>query len=135
MTTHQTNSKLLNMTSWLCQILLSITFIWAAGMKWFEPMDQLAQMWPWTADNPLLTKITGVFDFAAGLGLVLPMALLIRPVLTLYAACGTLALMLAAIVFHVSRGESSQIGFNVFVLLMAGFIAWVRGKKTIIHKQ
>ena len=127
MTQHQTPPKALNIASWVCQILLALTFVWAAGMKLFQPIEELAQMWPWTADNPTLTRITGVFDLLAGLGLVLPAAFRIRPVLTLYAAYGTIALMIAAIVFHVSRGEASQIGFNVFVLVAAMFIAWVRG--------
>ena len=127
MTQHQTPPKALKIASWVCQILLALTFVWAAGMKLFQPIEELAQMWPWTADNPTLTRITGVFDLLAGLGLVLPAAFRIRPVLTLYAAYGTIALMIAAIVFHVSRGEASQIGFNVFVLVAAMFIAWVRG--------
>jgi VIT1/CCC1 family predicted Fe2+/Mn2+ transporter len=124
--THQTTSKALNIAAWIGQVLLAVTLVWAAYMKLFQPIDQLAQMWPWTGDNPTLTKITGVFDGLGGLGLVLPMALRIKPVLTFYAALGIMALMLSAIVFHVSRGESSQVGFNVFVVVLAGFIAWVR---------
>jgi putative oxidoreductase len=135
MTQHQTPSKILNIATWLCQFLLALTFVWAASVKLFQPIDQLAQMWPWTADNPTLTRITGVFDLLCGLGLVLPAALRIRPILTTYAAYATIAIMVAAIVFHVSRGEASQIGFNVFVLLMAGFIAWVRSRKVIVHER
>jgi len=124
--TEQTSSKALNIAAWVGQVLLAVTLVWAAGMKLFQPIDQLAQMWPWTGDNPTLTKITGVFDILGGLGLVLPAALRIKPVLTIYAAWGIIALMVAAIVFHVSRGEASQIGFNVFVVLLAAFIGWVR---------
>lgn len=36
---------------------------------------------------------------------------------------------LSAILFYVSRGEGNQIGFNVFMLIAAVFIAWGRGKK------
>jgi uncharacterized membrane protein len=117
---------MLNITAWIGQVLLAATLLWAAYMKWFQPADQLALMWPWTADNPMLTRITGVFDVLGGLGLVLPTALRIRPILTVYAAYGIIALMLAAIIFHISRGEASQTGFNVFVILLTGFVAWVR---------
>lgn len=129
MTQHQKNSKLFNTTAWICQILLSLTLLWAAGMKLFQPIDQLSQQWPWTADNAILTRVAGVVDLLGGLGLVLPMALGIRPILALYAAYGTIVLMVAASVFHISRGEASLIGFNIFVAFVAGFVVWVRSKK------
>jgi hypothetical protein len=128
MTNQQNTSKVLNIAVWICQILLAITLVWAVAMKWLKPIDELAQMWPWVAENPTLTRITGIFDLAGWLGLVLPAALRIKPVLTIYAAYGIIALMLAASVFHISRGEASQIGFNVFVAIMAGFIGWARRK-------
>lgn len=129
MTQHQKNSKLFNTTAWICQILLSLTLLWAAGMKLFQPIDQLSQQWPWTADNAILTRGAGVVDLLGGLGLVLPMALGIRPILALYSAYGTIVLMVAASVFHISRGEASLIGFNIFVAFVAGFVVWVRSKK------
>lgn len=129
MTQNQILSKPLNIAAWICQILLSLTLLWAAGMKLFEPIEQLSQQWPWTADNPVLTRVAGIVDLLGGLGLVLPMLLRIRPALTLYAAYGTIALMVAASIFHISRGEVSQIGFNIFIALVAGFVVWVRSKK------
>ena len=135
MATPQAPQKILNIATWIAQLLLTATLVWAAGMKLFQPIDQLAQMWPWTGDNPTLTKVTGIFDLLGGLGLVLPAALRIKPVLTVYAANGVIALMVAAIAFHVSRGEGSQIGFNVFVVLVAAFIAWVRSRKVIIIER
>ncbi|WP_259016675.1 DoxX family protein [Emticicia fluvialis] len=123
---NQHTSKIRNMAAWLCQILLSAGFLWAAYMKLFQPIDQLAQMWPWTGDNPTLTRVAGVVDLLGGLGIILPTALRIKPVLTLYAAYGTILLMLAAGAFHISRGEASQIGFNIFFAALAVFVAWAR---------
>jgi hypothetical protein len=37
--------------------------------------------------------------------------------------------MIAASVFHISRGEAPQIGFNIFVGVVAGFIVWARSRK------
>lgn len=122
-------SKTLNIAVWLCQLLLAATLVWASSMKLFKPIDELAQMWPWVADNPTLTKITGIFDLLGGLGIVLPSVLRIKPVLTIYAGYGIIALMLAASAFHISRAEASQIGFNIFVGLVAGFISWARSRK------
>ncbi len=115
---------------WIAQLLLSVSLLWSTWTKWFTPADQLAAMWPWTADNPMLTKVTGVFDLLAALGLVLPTLLRIQPKLTVYAAYGVIALMVAAIVFHVSRGEVSNIAPNFVFMAIAGFIAWGRNKKS-----
>jgi uncharacterized membrane protein YphA (DoxX/SURF4 family) len=134
MTTGQKTSKTLNVILWIVQVLLSVGFIWAAYMKFFEPADSLAQMWPWTADNPGLVKITGLFDLLAGIGLVLPGLVRIQPGLTIYAAYGTIALMIAASMFHITRGEGSQIGVNVFFLAGAVFIVWGRKKVPIEGK-
>jgi len=129
MTNEQKISKTLNVILWIAQILLAITFAWASAMKLFQPADKLAAMWPWTAEHRGLVKLTGVLDLLAGIGLIFPMLLRIRPKLTIYAAYGTIALMIAASVFHISRGEGSQIGINIFVALVAVFIAWGRQKQ------
>ncbi|PIQ14343.1 MAG: hypothetical protein COW67_14355, partial [Flavobacteriales bacterium CG18_big_fil_WC_8_21_14_2_50_32_9] len=48
--------------------------------------------------------------------------LCIRPKMTIYASYGTIALMIGASIFHISRGETAQISFNIFVALTAVFI-------------
>ena len=128
----QQPSKTMNILLWTAQALLSAAFLWSASMKLFQPTDKLAEMWAWAADNPELVQLTGVLDLLAGLGLVLPALLRIRPVLTLYAAYGTIALMAAASIFHIARGEASQIGVNIFFAVVAVFIAWGRQKKAPI---
>jgi hypothetical protein len=40
--------------------------------------------------------------------------------------------MISAAVFHISRGEASLIGMNIFFLLLAAFVAWGRSKKVPI---
>ena len=135
MTNHQNTSKALNIAVWICQILLSATLLWAAYMKLFTPADKLAKMWSWTADNATLTKITGIVDLLGGLGILLPSALRIKPVLSIYAGYGIIALMVAASIFHISRGEASQIGFNIFVVVMTAFIVWVRVKKVPVSDR
>ncbi|MBT1701032.1 DoxX family protein [Fulvivirgaceae bacterium PWU4] len=128
----QKTSKALNVVLWATQILLAVTFLWAGSMKIFKPG---ALPWPWVKENPGLVTITGVVDLLAGLGLVLPALLRIQPRLTVYAAYGTILLMIAASIFHISRGEGSQIGFNIFVLVCAIFIAWGRQTKAPITSK
>lgn len=129
MTNEQKPSKALNVILWIAQVILSASFIWAATLKLFQPAEQLAAMWPWTANNPGLVKLTGVLDLLAGIGFVLPMLFSTQPKLTSYAAYGAVALMIAASGFHIVRGEASLIGINIFFATLAIFVAWGRQNK------
>lgn len=122
-------SKTLNALLWVAQWLLSATLLWAAIMKLSKSAGELAAMWPWTAAYPLLVKVTGIIDLLCALGLILPGLLRIKRKLTILAAYSVIALMLAACVFHVMRGEASAIGFNIVVAVIAGFIAWGRSRQ------
>ncbi len=128
-------SKGLNIALWVAQGLISLTLIWAGYAKLFQPLEQTAQMLPWALDNPGLLKFTGIVDLLGGIGIVLPAVIRIQPKLTVFAAYGTIALMIAASVFHISRGEASLIGMNIFFLVLAGFIAWGRTKKAPIEAK
>lgn len=110
---------------WIVQVLLSATLIWAAYMKLFQTGEALSAMWPWTGEiPPVLVKLTGIMDLLAGLGLVLPGVLNIRPALTFVAAGGVVLLMVCAMVFHLSRGESPV--FNIVFAAFAAVVAWGR---------
>lgn len=125
-------SKTINIFLWIAQVILAVTFIWTGSMKLFYPA---ALPWQWIQDNPGLVKLTGILDLLSGIGLILPALLSIQPKLTIYAAYGTIALMVAASIFHISRGEASQIGVNIFFAVIAVFIAWGRQKKAQIHSK
>ena len=122
-------SKGLNITLWVAQGLISLTLIWAGYAKLFQPIEETAKMLPWALDNPGLLKFTGIIDLLGGIGIVLPAALKIQPKLTVFAAYGTIALMVSASIFHISRGEASLIGMNIFFLILAAFVVWGRTKK------
>lgn len=121
--------KAMNISLWAAQGILALLFIWAAYTKLFQPLEEAAKMLPWAKDNPGLVKLTGIVELLAVLGLILPSALRIQPKLTVYAAYGIIALMISASIFHISRGEASLIGMNIFILLIAAFVAWGRTKK------
>lgn len=125
MTSEQKTSKTMNSILWIGQGLLATTFIWAGFMKLFKPED-LA--FPWVKDNANLVMLTGIADLLGGLGIVLPTLLRIQPKLTVFAAYGIIALMTMASVFHISRGEAKDIGFNIFMAVIDIFVAWGRRK-------
>ncbi len=126
MTTEQKTSKTFNIILWIAQGFLALTFVWAGFMKVFKPEDL---PFTWVKDNASLVLFTGVIDLLAGIGIVLPTILHVKTKLTIFAAYGIIALMISASIFHISRDEAKDIGFNIFMLLVAVFVAWGRQKK------
>jgi hypothetical protein len=49
-----------------------------------------------------------------------------------YAALGCTFLQIAAIIFHLSRGEAAVVPLNVVLLALSAFIVWGRGKQAQI---
>ncbi|MBT1708376.1 DoxX family protein [Fulvivirgaceae bacterium PWU5] len=133
MTNQHKPSKALHTTLWVVQILLAVMLLWAGTVKLFQPAHEVAAMWSWAGEVPLaLLRLTGAVDLLGGLGLILPALLRIRPRLTPFAAVGIVVLMICAGIFHIVRGEGSQIGFNVLVAVLAAGIAWGRFGKAAI---
>jgi hypothetical protein len=120
------NIKIVNIILWIAQGLLALIFIWAGSIKLADP-GQLP--FPWVRDHAGLVLATGILDLLGGIGIVVPALLRFQPKLTVYAAYGIIALMVVAGIFHTSRGEGKDIGFNIFVAVVAAFVAWGRTKK------
>lgn len=135
MANQQTTTKIIHVTLWVAQVLLAAFFINGAVMK-FQPIDQIAPTVPWIGQVPeLMVRALGVIDVLGAVGLILPALLRIKPQLTPWAAVASIALMLSALIFHVSRGEASVIWFNVAFSLVALFVAWGRFKKAPIKER
>ncbi|HEY9560019.1 MAG TPA: DoxX family protein [Anseongella sp.] len=121
---------------WAVQILLAGGFFSGGAMKLFQSPEKLAEMWPWAADHPGLVTLTGIVDILAGIGLIFPGLLRVQPKLTVYTAFGVILLMLSAALFHITRGEASDIGVNIVFAAMAAFVAWGRlGKAPLSGKN
>ncbi|AEA44328.1 DoxX family protein [Fluviicola taffensis] len=128
--------KTTNVFLWIAQTLLSITLIWAGALKNIQPIEKLELMWPWAGQvSPAFVQFTGVIDLLGGIGLIVPALFRIKPILTPIAALGIILLMISASVFHISRGEGTQIGFNIVVAAIAGFIAYGRLKVVVIRSK
>lgn len=126
MTTEKQTSPALSIVLWGVQGLLAVTFIWAGFMKLFHPGSL---PFPWVKDNQTLVLFTGILDLLGGIGIIFPAMLGIKPKLTIMAAYGIIILMVVACMFHISRGEAKDIGFNVVMALLAAFIIWGRRTK------
>jgi hypothetical protein len=134
MTSQQKSSKVKNISLWVAQIILSVLMLMGTVMK-FMPIEKISAMMPWTGQLPaIVVRLLGLIDLLGAIGLILPALLNIKPQLTVWAAIGIILLMLCAIVFHVSRGEASVIGFNILIVALALFIAWGRKKNRLQQK-
>jgi uncharacterized membrane protein YphA (DoxX/SURF4 family) len=113
---------------WVAQGLLALAFGMAGGMKLFVATDKS----PVFSDMPWLIRFIGVSEVAGALGVILPAATRIAPVLTPIAAVGLAIIMVLAGAFHVQRGEISHLPPVLFLFAMSVFVAWGRFKKAPI---
>ncbi|WP_112274567.1 DoxX family protein [Lentzea terrae] len=117
----------MNIALWIVQGLLAALFLMAGITKSTQPREKLLKQMPWVDDFSMpVVRLIGVSELAAGLGLVLPAATGIAPVLTPLAAVGLVVIMLAAVVVHGRRKEMQGIVVNVVLLIAAAFVAWGR---------
>jgi len=120
-------SKGLNLGLWIAQGLLALLFVGGGVWKLVTPIPQLAALIPWAGQvSPALLYTTATFDLLGGLGVLLPSLTRIKPGLTVLAAVGCAALQIAAILFHLSRGEGANTPFNFLLVGLALFVAWGR---------
>ena len=71
-----------------------------------------------------LSQLTSII--APGLGLILPGIFKIQTRLTWMAAWGLVLVMIGAMVYHISRGETGNIAFNLILLVLLAFVAYGR---------
>lgn len=116
----------MNTTLWIIQGLLAAMFLMAGIMKTFMPKDKLAKM-TWTVNASVAKiKFVGISELLIALGLVLPQLTGILPILTPVAACALVVIMILAAVEHYNSNEMKAIGMNMFILLLAAFVAYGR---------
>jgi uncharacterized membrane protein len=73
-----------------------------------------------------LHLVAGTAEILGGLGLIVPAATRILPVLTPIAAVGLIVVMLGAVVFHLGREEYINVVGNLGLAAALAFVAWGR---------
>jgi len=117
----------MNIALWILQVLVGAFFVWHMNLLLRPNPERLRQGMNWVLKMPAGLRIfAGIAEGLAGIAVIF--AGLIRPVswLVALAGAGLVVLMLGAIVFHIPRREYRNIGLNVFLLLLSGFIAYGR---------
>jgi uncharacterized membrane protein YphA (DoxX/SURF4 family) len=119
----------MNVVLWIIASLLALAFLGAGLMKLTRTKEQLASSsrMDWTNDFSAGTiKLIGGLEVLAAIGLILPAALGIAPVLAPLAALGLAVIMIGAVVTHARRKENQAILGPVVLLILAAVIVWGR---------
>lgn len=114
----------MNVVLWIIAGILAAAFVAAGTMKLTQPKEKLAASgMGWTEDySPGAVKAIGALEVLAAIGLILPAALDIAPVLVPVAALGLVLVMVGAIRTHAKRKESQMISVNLVLLVLAAVV-------------
>lgn len=109
---------------WIVTALLALAFVGAALFKLTRTRAQLrAAGMTWTDDfTPGQVRLIAVAELLGALGLVLPPATGIAPVLAPVAALALAGTMAGAVRVHVRRGESPAPAAVLLVLCLVGAV-------------
>ena len=124
-------TRKLNLALWIVAGILAVVFLVSSSTKLFVPKEKLAGMGGaasrWVEDfSPGALKAIGAVEFLAAVGLIVPAALGIAPVLVPLAATGAVLLFAGAVIMRLRRGERATIIGDLVYLAMAAFVAWGR---------
>jgi uncharacterized membrane protein YphA (DoxX/SURF4 family) len=116
---------------WVVQVLLAVVFTGAALMKLTQPYEALAGSLTWVKlVSPETVKLIGAVELLGAIGLIVPAATRILPMLTPLAAAGLMLTMVGAGVTNIRIGEPPIV--NVVLGGLAAFVAWARFTKAPI---
>ena len=116
----------MNPTLWIVAGLLGTAFTAGGVGKLTIPKEKMvgAPGAGWVEHfSPGALKALGVVDLLAGLGLILPAALDVVPILVPLAAVGVVALMAGAVVVRLRHGGRGAIPIDLIYLGLAAFVA------------
>ena len=118
----------MNLALWIIAIVLAVAFAGSGLMKLVVPKDKLVTAGQgWAQDySSTNIRLIGLVEVLGAVGLVLPAALHIAPILVPLAAVGLALVMVGAVVVHARRKEPMNIVVNVVLIVLAVIVAWGR---------
>jgi hypothetical protein len=118
-----------NLTLWIAAGLLALVALAGGLSKTFIPKEKLAAHHggEWTEHASVgFVKTLGILELFAAVGLILPAALDIAPVMVPVTAVCWVLLMVGAMITHGRLGQFKLVMLNSVYLALAAFIAWGR---------
>lgn len=96
---------------WIINIILALLFLMAGSMKTIKTKAQLQESgMTWVTNvSPPLVKLVGIVEVLGALGLILPLATGIAPILTPLAAVGLAVTMVIAVIVHVVLKDAPKV--------------------------
>ncbi|MDT5259780.1 MAG: hypothetical protein QOD10_4860 [Mycobacterium sp.] len=118
----------MNLALWIIAIVLAVGFVASGLLKIVRTKEQLvASGFGWAQDySPSTIRLIGLAEILGAIGLILPAALHIAPILVPLAAVGLALVMAGAAVVHARRKEWPFIAVNAVLLALAVIVAWGR---------
>jgi uncharacterized membrane protein len=116
-----------NVLLWIVQAVLAALFAMSGLAKDLQPKEKLAGKYPWMQDVSQTTvRFIGVMELLGAIGLILPAATGIAPVLTPVAGIGLAVIAVLAAGTHVRRKEPSGVATTAVLLVLAVLVIWGR---------
>jgi len=114
-----------NLALWIVSSLAAVLFFIAGASKIAQPTEALAQRGMAYVEDFTATqvKLIGTAEVLGAIGLILPHATGIAPVLTPLAAVGLALLMVGAMITHLRRNERPVIAANLVLFALVLFVA------------
>jgi uncharacterized membrane protein YphA (DoxX/SURF4 family) len=117
----------MNVFLWIVQAILAALFAMSGLAKVAQPKDKLVGRYPWMHDfSQAMVRFIGVMEVLGAIGLIVPAATGIAPVLTPVAAAGLAILSIVAAVVHIRRKEPSGVAITAVLVVLAALVAWGR---------
>jgi drug/metabolite transporter (DMT)-like permease len=121
---------MMNLTLWIVAGLLAVVYLISGGGKLIMPKEKIAALTPsarWVEDfSAGSVKAIGALEVLAAVGLILPAATGIAPVLVPLAAAGLVLIMVGAVITRLRRHEPKAMVADLAYLALAGFVAYGR---------
>jgi uncharacterized membrane protein YphA (DoxX/SURF4 family) len=117
----------MNLGLWIVQVLAAAAFVFAGLLKATKPIPELAERMKWVSQvSPNMVRFIGVSELLGGVGLVVPWATGIAPVLTPIAAAALVLVMILAAAHHIKRHEWPELVPGIVLGALSAFVAWGR---------
>ncbi|SIN41064.1 DoxX family protein [Micromonospora cremea] len=119
----------MNLTLWIAAGLLAMVALLGGISKTFVPKEKLAAApgGGWTEHASVgFVRTLGILELLAAVGLILPAALDIAPVLVPVTAVCWVLLMVGAMITHLRDGDARFVLLNLAYLALAAYVAWGR---------
>ena len=118
----------MNTFIWILQGLMAFIFLYSGVHKSYFDEKTLVGKGQTGVEglDPGFIKFIGISELFGAVGLILPWALEMYPVLTPLSAACLGAIMIPAAIIHYRRKEPGNVLLNLVILLACGAIAWWR---------